>query len=166
MRALGLDPGGRMTGYGVVELGEAGLRYIDAGVISLQHDPSDFPLRLRHLYQRVQVLLQDHRIQEVALENCHYARNAQATIRLGQVSGVLLLAAAATGLPTREYAPGVIRRAVVGYGAATKAQVKKMVCRLLGIREAGLSTHAADALAVAICHLHTTQPRRRPGGRP
>ena len=113
--------------------------------------------RLDHVYRELTVQLENWRPDVVAVEEVFYSVNAKSALKLGQVRGVALLAAARQGLPVAEYAPLRIKLSVVGYGLAQKEQVQFMVARLLGLQEVPQPADAADALAIAICHIHTTQ---------
>jgi crossover junction endodeoxyribonuclease RuvC len=151
-RLLGIDPGLRFTGWGLVEAAGNRLRHIDDGVIATD-GASGVPERLRALHEALAALLREHRPDEAAIEETYVNRNGTATLKLGYARGVALLAPALAGIPVAEYAALAVKRAVVGTGSAEKAQVQAMVRRLLPgarIRRAD----AADALAVAICHAH------------
>ncbi len=163
MRVLGIDCGGEYTGYGIVEQDEADmLHHICAGAIRL--DPRQpLALRLKKIFLELQALIAQHRPEVVAIEEVFYAVNAKSALKLGQVRGVAMLAAAASGLEVAEYAPLSIKCAVVGYGRAEKSQVQQMVTRLLKLDEVPEPADAADALAIAICHLHTTATLARHG---
>jgi crossover junction endodeoxyribonuclease RuvC len=155
MRVLGIDCGGHYTGYGVVELYAGGrLLCLTCGAIKLS--PRE-PLarRLSRIYDELGALIVEHRPDEVAIEGIFYALNVRSALQLGQVRGVAMLAAAAAGLEVAEYSPLTIKSSVVGYGRAEKQQVQHMVTRLLGLAEAPEPMDASDALAIAICHLHT-----------
>ncbi len=155
MRVLGIDCGGEYTGYGVVELGSwGGLVCLACGAIKLS--PRE-PLarRLAQIYGQLSALIDEHQPDEVAIEEIFYALNVKSALKLGQVRGVAMLAAAAAGLDVAEYSPLTIKSAVVGYGRAEKEQVQLMVTRLLGLPEPPQPMDASDALAIAICHLHT-----------
>jgi crossover junction endodeoxyribonuclease RuvC len=119
----------------------------------------DQPLhvRLAYIFAELTALLQMHRPDVVAVEGVFYSVNAKSALKLGHVRGVALLAAALQGLPVAEYAPLTIKSAVVGYGLAQKEQVQYMVARLLNLDHAPEPADAADALAIAICHVHTAQ---------
>jgi len=155
MRVLGIDCGTEYTGYGVVDLASAGkLTCICCGAIKLSpREP--LPLRLNRIYARLEELILEHRPEQVAIEDVFYAVNVKSALKLGQVRGVAMLAAAAAGLEVSEYAPLSIKSAVVGYGKAEKQQVQHMVTRLLNLAEPPEPADASDALAIAICHLHT-----------
>ena len=135
MRVLGIDCGTEYTGFGVVELESSGrLQYLTCGAIKLStRDP--LPARLSHIYTRLEELIQEHQPDQVAIEDVFYALNAKSALKLGQVRGVAMLAAAAAGLEVAEYAPLSIKSAVVGYGRAEKQQVQHMVTRLLELVE-------------------------------
>ena len=156
MRVLGIDCGGEYTGYGVVEQREDGdLVCLTAGAIKLKpRDP--LPQRLRTVFEDLRAVIAEHRPDAVAIEDVFYAVNAKSALKLGQVRGVAMLAASTSGLPVAEYAPLAIKSAVVGYGRAEKSQVQDMVARLLKLPTAPEPADAADALAIAICHLHTS----------
>ncbi|MBS1853488.1 MAG: crossover junction endodeoxyribonuclease RuvC [Acidobacteria bacterium] len=167
MRVLGIDCGTEYTGYGVVELcPDQTLLCLDCGAIRLSPRES-LPLRLTQVFAHLGSLIQQHQPDEVAIEDVFYAVNAKSALKLGQVRGVAMLAASSAGLPVAEYAPLSIKSAVVGYGRAEKQQVQHMVARLLNLAEIPEPSDAADALAIAICHLHTsaTQDRLRVAAR-
>ncbi len=156
MRVLGIDCGTEYTGYGIVEQGLAGeLTCVEVGAIRL---PKSEPLaaRLAMIFQRLGGIIEKHRPEQVAIEDVFYAVNAKSALKLGQVRGVAMLAASAAGLEVFEYAPLAIKSAVVGYGRAEKNQVQQMVTRLLRLETVPEPADAADALAIAICHLHTS----------
>ncbi len=163
MRVLGVDCGGEVTGYGVVEQGnDSELRHVTSGAIRLSiRDP--LPLRLSHVFTELRTIIQLHRPDVVAIEDVFYAVNAKTALKLGQVRGVAMLAASSCGLEVAEYAPLTIKSAVVGYGKAEKSQVQQMVTRLLGLQKAPEPADVSDALAIAICHLHTAATLMRQG---
>ena len=151
-RLLGIDPGLRFTGWGVIESDGNRLRHVADGVIATDSATS-VPERLKVLHDALAALLADLRPDEAAVEETYVNRNGSATLKLGYARGVALLAPALVGVPVTEYAAKSVKLAVVGTGGAEKAQVQMMVRRLLPgavIRRAD----AADALAVAICHAH------------
>lgn len=164
MRVLGIDCGTEFTGYGVVELlADDRLLYLDCGAIKLS--PRDaMSARLALINRRLQELIAQHRPDRVAIEDVFYAVNVKSALKLGQVRGVAMLAAAIAGLEVAEYSPLSIKSAVVGYGKAEKHQVQQMVMRLLNLDQAPDSPDAADALAIAICHLHTAATKERQAG--
>lgn len=160
MRVFGIDCGTECTGYGVVESDDAAR---EPRLISLAFGgvrlPKKLPLpqRLALVYAELTTMLTIYQPDVVAIEEVFYSVNAKSALKLGQVRGVALLAAANQGLPVAEYAPLKIKSSVVGYGLAQKEQVQFMVARLLMLEAVPEPADAADALAVAICHLHTAQ---------
>jgi crossover junction endodeoxyribonuclease RuvC len=173
MRVLGIDCGTEYTGYGVVELlsdDRNGVRSIArnadrlvciiCGAIKVSpRDP--MPTRLSRISVGLQELIAQHRPDRVAIEDVFYAVNVKSALKLGQVRGVAMLAAASAGLEVAEYSPLSIKSAVVGYGRAEKHQVQQMVTRLLNLDQIPEPADAADALAIAICHLHTAATQER-----
>jgi crossover junction endodeoxyribonuclease RuvC len=160
MRVFGIDCGTNCTGYGVVEVQstrlETRLHAVAAGGLKLAKD-QPLPLRLAYIFAELSTLLELHRPDVVAVEEVFYSVNAKSALKLGHVRGVALLAAAVQGLPVAEYSPLSIKSAVVGYGMAQKEQVQFMVARLLNLERSPEPADAADALAIAICHVHTAQ---------
>lgn len=166
MRVLGIDPGSRYCGFGVVEdAGGTRMRHLAHGVLAVE-DAGAMEDRLRALHEGLCLQIALHRPEIVAVEDVFHARNARSALVLGQARGVALLAAAQAGLPVRSFAPSVIKQAVTGTGRAEKEQVGRMVAVVLGI-----TVHerldASDALAAAICGLlrardpEASAPRRR-----
>ena len=152
VRLLGIDPGLRFTGWGLIEADGNRLRHIADGVIATDGEAA-VPERLRMLHEALVALLALHTPHEAAVEETYVNRNGAATLKLGYARGVALLAPALVGIPVAEYGAKMVKRSVVGTGAADKEQVQVMVRRLLPgatLRRAD----AADALAVAICHAH------------
>ena len=167
MRVLGIDCGTAYTGFGVVELAHDGkLVCLICGAIKLSpREP--LPRRLSTIFNRLGEIIHAHHPDNVAIEDVFYALNVKSAFKLGQVRGVAMLAASSAGLEVAEYSPLTIKSAVVGYGKAEKQQVQHMVTRLLNLPEIPEPPDAADALAIAICHLHTsaTLLRQRAVGR-
>jgi crossover junction endodeoxyribonuclease RuvC len=160
MRVFGIDCGTEFTGYGVVEIAcDARLPrlvHLAAGTIRLSKKDKA-PQRLAQIYAELTALMALHQPEVVAIEEVFFSANVKSALKLGQVRGVAMLAAATSGLPVAEYAPLSIKSSVVGYGLAAKEQVQFMVKRLLDNESAFDSADAADALAIAICHIHTSQ---------
>jgi crossover junction endodeoxyribonuclease RuvC len=154
VRIFGIDPGSERTGYGCVDTDGRRHRLIICGALSAPAHTS-FPDRLHVMHAGLTLLIAEHRPDCIAIENIFHARNVRSALRLGHARGVALLAAAAAGVPIVEYTPAEIKRAVVGFGRAEKHQVGQMVKLLLGLEAAPTPHDAADALAVAICHLHS-----------
>jgi crossover junction endodeoxyribonuclease RuvC len=151
MITLGIDPGLASTGYGLVERRGSCLLPVDWGVIETSAgDPTE--CRLAVLHERVCELLDRHQGDQVALESLYFGRNVKTAFDVGQARGVCLVAAGQCELPCTSYTPQQIKAAVCGHGGAGKQQVARMVKGLLGLAQAPASDHAADALAVAICH--------------
>lgn len=160
MRVFGIDCGTEITGFGVVETiddpRQPRLVALTMGAIRLAK-PKPLPERLHQVYRELCSHLEQWRPDAVAIEEVFYSVNAKSALKLGHVRGVALLAAASQSIPVSEYAPLTIKSSVVGYGLAKKEQVQFMVARLLGLAELPQPADAADALAIAICHIHTAQ---------
>src|SRR3984957_1125933 len=160
MRVFGIDCGTEFTGYGVVEVDcEARMHrlvHLAAGTIRLSKKDKA-PQRLAQVYTELTALITLHQPEVVAIEEVFFSANVKSALKLGQVRGVAMLAAATCGLPVAEYAPLSIKSSVVGYGLAAKEQVQFMVKRLLDKESAFESAAAPEALAIAICHIHTSQ---------
>jgi crossover junction endodeoxyribonuclease RuvC len=148
-RILGLDPGSLRTGYGLIDCTAAGERHIANGCIQVRG--GDFLMRLRHIFEAIALLINEHRPDEIAIERVFVHRNVDSALKLGQARGAAICAAVALGASAYEYAPRAIKLAVSGFGAADKLQVARMVVALLGL-ERRPTADAADALAVALCH--------------
>jgi crossover junction endodeoxyribonuclease RuvC len=161
MRVLGIDCGGEYTGYGVVEQDDSGaLHHLCSGAVHLV--PRDaLELRLKKICEGLHAIIAEYSPEQVAIEDVFYAVNAKSALKLGHVRGVAMLVAAQAGLAVAAYAPLSIKSAVVGYGRAEKSQVQMMVARLLNLPEPPQPADAADALAIAICHLHTAGTLQR-----
>jgi crossover junction endodeoxyribonuclease RuvC len=161
MIVLGIDPGSRRCGYGVVERSGSRLVALDAGVV----EPGDLPLaeRLAHLLERLSEVIARSRAEAVSVESAFCGASARSALVLGQARGVALAAAARAGLPVFEYAPAEVKRALTGSGRAHKAQMIRTARALLGV-DPGCADEA-DALAAAICHLarRIPEPPPRPG---
>ncbi len=155
MRIFGIDPGSERTGYGCVESVGSRHRLVACGSLSPPARCA-FPDRLHHIHAGLAALLERHRPDCVAIENIFHARNVRSALKLGHARGVALLAASEAHVPVVEYTPAEIKRAVVGYGRAEKQQVQHMIKLLLGLDAAPSPHDVADALAIAICHLHSS----------
>jgi crossover junction endodeoxyribonuclease RuvC len=159
VRIFGIDPGSERTGYGCVE--SDGRRHVLLACGAVAAPPGDtFPNRLARIHSELSALLTSYRPDCVAIENLFHAANVRSALKLGHARGVAMLAAVEAGCDVVEYTPAEIKRAVVGYGRAEKQQVGQMVKLLLGLKAAPSPHDAADALAVAICHLHSMPPGR------
>jgi crossover junction endodeoxyribonuclease RuvC len=155
-RTLGIDPGTAIMGYGVVEERGSSLTCVQYGVLTTTNAEATAQ-RLRTLHQRLTELVTMYRPGAVAVEELFFNRNVRTALVVGQARGIALLAAAQAEVPVFEYTPLQVKDAVVGYGRATKEQVQLMVRTLLGLADIPRPDDAADALAVAICHLHSAR---------
>jgi crossover junction endodeoxyribonuclease RuvC len=153
-RILGIDPGSRVTGYGLVIVGDRGASYLGSGCIRPRS--AAFVDRLGEIYHGVAALIREHDPHEVAIEQVFLASNPASALKLGQSRGAAIAAAAAAGLPVAEYAARSVKLAVVGTGRASKGQVQHMVRVLLRLSGTPASD-AADALAIALCHVNTAR---------
>jgi crossover junction endodeoxyribonuclease RuvC len=147
---LGIDPGTAHTGYGVVVARRGGLGALDGGVIETR--PGPLERRLAEIHARMCDLIARHAPDAVAIEQLYFGRNARTAFAVGQARGAVLLSAGLAGIPCFSYTPQAVKQAVCGSGAAGKEQVQRMVGTLLSLPEPPRADHAADALAVAICH--------------
>ncbi len=155
MITLGIDPGTAIMGFGVVE-GDTDPRPVTYGVLRTTND-LPMPQRLVTLYDGVRELIATYRPDVLAIEQLLFGRNVTTAIAVGQARGVALLAAAQAGMTVAEYKPAQVKEAVVGYGKAEKAQMQEMVRMLLELETVPHPDDAADALAIAICHVHTAR---------
>ena len=151
-RVLGIDPGSRVVGWGVVERRGSGLQHVAHGVLRLD-DSAPLELRLVELFARLSDTLARHAPMAVAVEGVFTFRNARSALVLGQARGVALLVAARAGVPVFEYAPAMVKRSIGAGGAGAKAAVARAVTGFLGLTDVPRAD-ATDALAVAVCHLH------------
>ncbi len=149
---LGIDPGSRVTGYGLINSVGNKLQYVDCGCI--RTESKSFPQRLHTIFDELNALIERHAPQQAAVEEVFMGRNASSALKLGQARGSAMVACLSHQLEVSEYSARQVKQAVVGAGAADKAQVQHMVKALLGISDT-LAEDAADALAVAICHANT-----------
>ena len=156
MRVLGIDCGSRVTGYGVIDSNGADCVFICCGAI---RSKSSDPLadRLKGIYRGIVQIIRELEPEAAAFESLFYATNAQSALKLGHVRGVSMFAAAEANLPIYEYSPLEVKSAVTGYGRAEKLQVQQMVRALLKLNAPPQPYDASDALAVAICHIHTNR---------
>jgi crossover junction endodeoxyribonuclease RuvC len=153
MIILGVDPGTLVTGYGLIEIEGTNMTVLEFDVIVNRNERS-MPIRLREIYSRLCDVIAKYHPDEFAIETAFYGKNAQSALKIGQARGVSVLAAVNNEVPTAEYSPREVKKAVVGNGAASKDQVKFMVKSILRIRETPKLFDATDALAVALCHHH------------
>ena len=151
MKVVGIDPGTAACGYGIVQESGGRLRAIDHGWWSTAAGERP-ELRLKTIFEGVAGLIEEHAPDAVALEESYVGADARIALSVGQARGAVLVAASSAGVACAEYAPARVKQAVCGYGRADKEQVGKMVKAILGLDEVPAPNHAADALAVAICH--------------
>jgi len=160
VRVLGIDPGSDTTGWGVVEGDGRRYRVVEYGTIKTSASEK-FSLRLLKISNCIEELIERHHPDACAIEDGFLKTNVKVTLKLGQVRGIALLAAARASIDIHEYSPRLVKQTVVGYGNAEKHQVKEMVRVLLALKSAPEPHDAADALAVAICHFHHAGLRQR-----
>lgn len=153
MIILGIDPGSRITGYGIISKQGNRLIHIDNGAIFTQ-SAKDFPQRLEQIFKGLSAVIAQYQPEAVAVENVFLAKNAQSALKLGQARGAAIVAAVNVGLAVFEYSALQVKQAVVGSGRAEKAQVQQMIKALLNLPEVA-QEDASDALAVAVCHAHS-----------
>ena len=164
MRVLGVDPGTRIVGYGVVDRHGSRLTHVDHGTIAPGGKP-EVPQRLRIIFEGLLDVIDRLKPDVVAVEKAFYGKSVSSSMRIGEGRAVALLAAALRDLPIAEYTPSVVKKAVVGSGSADKSQVGQMIRTLLTLAEVPKSEDASDALAIAVCHSHRADVAA-PGGRP
>lgn len=157
-RVLGIDPGSRVTGFGIVEWAEGQVVYVESGCVRTAGGP--LPERLGEIFRGIGEVVGAYGPQEVAVEQVFMHRNAGSALKLGQARGAAISAAVAHDLPVSEYTPSEIKQSIVGKGNAAKVQVQHMVQALLGLA-ATPQEDAADALAAALCHIHHRQTNGR-----
>lgn len=156
MIVIGIDPGTATTGYGIVEEDNAGkLSAIAYGIVATTPDQA-IEIRLKRIYEEIKALIDLHQPQSGAVEKLFFKRNVTNAISVGQARGVILLAFANSGIDVAEYAPSEVKSAISGYGGASKSQVQAMVKAILQLDEIPNPDDAADALAIAICHLNSS----------
>ncbi|CAG9000995.1 MAG: Crossover junction endodeoxyribonuclease RuvC [Candidatus Celerinatantimonas neptuna] len=151
---LGIDPGSRLTGFGVIRYQHGQSEYLGSGCIRMADEP--LPLRLKMIYQGVSEIITQYSPDEFAIEQVFMSRNADSALKLGQARGAAIVAAVNMELPVFEYSARQIKQSVVGTGGAQKSQVQQMVMRMLSLNDTP-QADAADALAVSLCHAHTRQ---------
>ncbi len=157
-RILGIDPGSRQTGIGVIDTDGQRTQHVFSTCLRLGDAP--FPERLGTIFTEISAIIRQYQPSEMAIENVFVSTNAAAALKLGQARGAAICAGVTSGLSVLEYSPREIKQATVGKGAADKAQVQHMVKYLLGLH-GKLQADAADALAIALCHAHTSHLKMR-----
>ena len=151
---LGIDPGSRITGYGIINHNGQTIEYVDSGCIRIA--PGELPERLKQVYDGIDQVIEAWSPQQVGIEQVFMAKNADSALKLGQARGAAIVAAMNHGLPVSEYSARQVKQSVVGTGSADKEQVQHMVMTMLRLNRKP-QADAADALAVALCHAHTRQ---------
>ncbi|BDM64110.1 crossover junction endodeoxyribonuclease RuvC [Shewanella sp. NFH-SH190041] len=159
---LGVDPGSRITGYGVIQCQGRHQLYLGSGCI--RTSSTELPARLKQIFDGISEIIRQYQPEQFAIEKVFMAKNADSALKLGQARGAAIVAATVAGLPVAEYSPTQIKNAVVGTGRAEKAQVQHMITHLLKL-PASPQADAADALSIALCHYHTCQSLAAMGGR-
>ncbi|MBU1027134.1 MAG: crossover junction endodeoxyribonuclease RuvC [Candidatus Margulisbacteria bacterium] len=154
MLTLGIDPGLATTGYGLIRENRDKLVFVDHGIISTSKKDNS-QNRLRTIYNSVKKLASDYKPRVIAIEKIFFSRNRKTALPVSQARGIMLLAAAQLKIPVVEYSPADVKVAVTGYGSADKRQIQQMVKHLLRLTDIPKPDDAADALAIAICHLHS-----------
>jgi crossover junction endodeoxyribonuclease RuvC len=163
MIALGIDPGTAITGYGIVRDAPNGRLYeICHGVIRT-NSKTPYPVRLKEIHDGIASLIEKHKPEAIAIEELFFNKNTSTALIVGQSRGVVILTGVLAGLELSEYTPIQVKEAVTGYGRAEKMQVQQMVKVLLGLEKPPKPDDAADALALAICHLHSYKMRNAMG---
>ncbi len=160
IRVLGIDPGSRLTGFGLLDLDGEEATYVASGVVKSLD--GDFPARLKCIYESMTSIMDEYRPEVIAVESVFMARNAGSALKLGHARSAALCATFAYDVEVHEYAPREIKQAIVGKGSATKEQIQHMVVRLLGLPQSPVED-AADALAAALCHSHQRRLKRQLG---
>jgi crossover junction endodeoxyribonuclease RuvC len=155
MLVLGIDPGAAITGWGLVSKEGDQLALVDYGTVRTSSD-APLPQRLQVLYRGLGQVISSHGPSAVAVEKLFFNKNVRTAMTVGQARGVALLAVAEAGLPVHEYTPLEVKQAVCGYGRASKEQIQKLVQMLLGLDSIPQPDDAADAIAIAICHIHSS----------
>ncbi|MGR8978538.1 MAG: crossover junction endodeoxyribonuclease RuvC [Gammaproteobacteria bacterium] len=157
-KILGIDPGSRITGYGIIDESATGYRYITSGSIRVKGD--DFPDRLKQIFDSVIEIVELYRPEQMVIEQVFMHKNADSALKLGQARGAAICAVQTTGLPVFEYAARQVKQALVGKGNAEKSQVQHMVKILLNLK-GEIQMDASDALGLCLCHSHHRQTARR-----
>ena len=157
-RILGIDPGSRFTGYGIIDVEGDRAALVHEGII--RTGGGEFPQRLGKIFEGIRSVIDEYSPSDVAIETVFISKNPSSALKLGQARGAAVCAAISRGLEVSEYTPRSVKQAIVGRGGADKVQVQHMVCVLLRLAETP-AEDAADALAVALCHQHTQQTAQR-----
>ena len=159
MIILGIDPGSRVTGYGLVRITGNQLRHLDSGALKL-HKFTEMSERLGFLYTELEKLIHTYKPEAISLEQAFFGINVRSAMMLGQVRGAVMVFAGHQKIPLFEYSATAVKKAITGYGRAEKEQIQEMVRILLGLTQVPKPHDAADALGLAICHAHSMPPIR------
>jgi crossover junction endodeoxyribonuclease RuvC len=161
MRVIGVDPGSRICGYGVLETRNGELVHIESGCIS---PPNKFslPLRLKIIFEGLREVIDRSSPDVMSIEDVFFSKNSRSALKLGEARGVALLAATISGIPVHEYAPAEVKLALTGQGRANKIEVQKMISLILGVTKWD-TKDSSDAVAIALCHINTSQINERFG---
>lgn len=157
-RILGIDPGSRITGYGLIDDAAPGMKYIASGCIRIEAD--HFPERLKQIFDGLSEIIREYQPDQLAIEQVFMHKNADSALKLGQARGAAICAGQVGGLPVFEYAARQVKQALVGKGNAEKSQVQHMVKILLSLK-GDIQIDASDALGICLCHAHHQQTQRR-----
>lgn len=158
MRILGIDPGSRLTGYGIIETRPNGYCYVTSGTLKINAD--EFPQKLKQVFDGILQIVKEYHPKQMAIEQVFMSKNADSALKLGQARGAAICAVQTHDIPVFEYAARQVKQALVGKGSAEKLQVQHMVKLLLNIQGA-MQIDASDALGIAICHAHYAQTQQR-----
>jgi len=161
MRVIGIDPGSRICGYGVLEVRNGDIAHVASGSISPK-PTLELPLKLKIIYDGLVEVISKHKPEAISIEDIFFAKNARSAIKLGQARGVALLAASASGITIHEYSPTKVKLALTGRGRANKLEMQRMLTSILGIADFE-SPDASDAVAIALCHIHLSRIESRLG---
>lgn len=158
MRILGIDPGSKLTGYGIIEMSQNSCRYVTSGTLKI--NANDFPQKLKQVFDGILLIVKEYQPKQMAIEQVFMSKNADSALKLGQARGAAICAVQTFDIPVFEYAARQVKQAIAGKGSADKLQVQQMVKLLLNI-QGQLQIDASDALGIAICHAHFYQTQQR-----
>ncbi len=161
MRVIGIDPGSRVCGYGVLELRGSEISHLKSGCIKTSKQ-NPLSLKLKTIYNGLVGVMQDYSPDVMSIEDIFFAKNAKSALKLGEARGVAILAASNTNIPVFEYAPTTVKLALTGRGRANKLEVKQMITRMLGVSE-WETEDVSDAVAIALCHLSVSRVEKELG---
>jgi crossover junction endodeoxyribonuclease RuvC len=157
---LGIDPGSKVTGYGIIRDNHKQTILLDYGIIKVS-PKKPFPVKLKEIYTGIAEIIARTKPDELAVEKAFYSKNAKSALVMGEIRGIALLSGAQAEVPVAEYSPREIKSSIVGTGAASKMQVQYMVKNILNMKRLPESEDASDALAIALCHLNKLKTKKR-----